>query len=362
MSPKNSKKNLSTRKQQLAARQAAVTRAKKEVLEKGAKHKRPLSLARRKVLVLTASILAILIGVFIIAVTLLVYVAKDDSALTYNVARILPYPAAKVNGDFVAYADYLFEVRYRKNIYENPTGPASASTQPVDLDLPENAQILDEIKHSAMERAKLKLIVKQMAEEFDIKVSKEELDSAIAELVERQGGEQKFISAIDEFYGWSMTDFRREFTSQLLEQKLQISALPPLNPEQRKEAEEVLVKAKADGDFANLAKEFSEDPGSAQSGGDVGFVSANTPFVEEFKAAALRLEKGEISDIVPTQFGFHILKATDKRGEEVKISHILITYQKAIDAVLEERLAEANVKNYIGLPDLGMKDEGAETP
>lgn len=351
MSPKQNRKTLSTRKQQLAARQAAITRAKREVLEKGSKHKRPLSLARRKVLALTASILAILIGAFIIVITLLIYVRHDTSALTYNVARVLPYPAAKVNGDYVSYAEYLFEVRYRKNIYENPTGPASATNQPIDLDDPANKEILADIERASMERAKLKLIVKQMAKEFDINVTEEELAISINELIERQGGEQKFISAIEEFYGWSMSDFQREFKSQLLEQKLQLAALPPLNSEQRKQAEDILAKAKAGEDFAKLAREHSQDPGSKDTGGDLGFVSANTPFVEEFKEAALKLEPGEVSDVVVTQFGFHILKATEKKGDEVKVSHILITFVKELDAVLSERLEEANIKNYIKLPE-----------
>ncbi len=77
-------------------------------------------------------------------------------------------------------------------------------------------------------------------------------------------------------------------------------------------------------DFAEMAKEYSEDPGSAQKGGDLGFVSRST-LVREYAEAASRLEPGEFSQIVESQFGFHIIKLIEKRGEKIHTQHILIS-------------------------------------
>lgn len=76
-------------------------------------------------------------------------------------------------------------------------------------------------------------------------------------------------------------------------------------------AESVLAKVKAGGDFAALAKQYSED-GSKDAGGDLDYFGRGT-MVKEFDDAAWTLQVGQTSDLVKSQFGFHIIKLTDKR-------------------------------------------------
>src|SRR5262249_8711476 len=79
----------------------------------------------------------------------------------------------------------------------------------------------------------------------------------------------------------------------------------------RTKAEDVLAKVKKGGDFAKLAKEVSEDPGSAAKGGDLGLFSRGK-MVPAFDAAAFALEPGTVSDVVETPFGFHVIKVEEK--------------------------------------------------
>ena len=80
----------------------------------------------------------------------------------------------------------------------------------------------------------------------------------------------------------------------------------------RNKAEQVLKDVKAGKDFAALAKEHSQDPGSAVNGGDLGFFQQGQ-MVGPFNDAAFTLKPGDISDLVETQFGFHIIKVAEKQ-------------------------------------------------
>ncbi|HHE54384.1 MAG TPA: parvulin peptidyl-prolyl isomerase [Caldithrix abyssi] len=90
-----------------------------------------------------------------------------------------------------------------------------------------------------------------------------------------------------------------------------------------RKAEMVLQKLKDGEDFAKLAKLYSEDPASAKRGGDLGFTQRGD-LVPEYEAVAFNLKDGEISDIVQTQFGFHIIQLIERRGERIHTRHILI--------------------------------------
>ena len=87
--------------------------------------------------------------------------------------------------------------------------------------------------------------------------------------------------------------------------------------EDKATAEEVLAQIKdGSGDFAQLAEEYSQDPGSAQSGGDLGWASSDA-YVPEFKEGVDALQKDEISELVQTEYGWHIIKITDTREEGI---------------------------------------------
>ena len=77
-------------------------------------------------------------------------------------------------------------------------------------------------------------------------------------------------------------------------------------------------------DFATLAVLYSEDPGSASRGGDLGWYT-KAGFVPEFSAVAFNLqEKGKVSKIVQTEFGYHIIQLIDRKGERINVRHILM--------------------------------------
>jgi len=87
-------------------------------------------------------------------------------------------------------------------------------------------------------------------------------------------------------------------------------------------ASTILVRAKAGENFSELAKRYSEDL-SAKQGGDLGFLKKGE-ILPEFEMRAFSLKPGEISDLVQTSLGYHIIKLEEKKEEEIHVRHILI--------------------------------------
>ena len=106
----------------------------------------------------------------------------------------------------------------------------------------------------------------------------------------------------------------------------------------RQKAEELLKRVKAGEDFAALARLYSQDPGSAPEGGDLGFNDRST-FVKEFSAWAFKLKAGEYSPVFETDYGFHFLQVIERRGEQVHVRHILI-----VPAITQASLDRAKAK------------------
>ena len=116
------------------------------------------------------------------------------------------------------------------------------------------------------------------------------------------------------FYDENKDDFN--MPEQVKASHILIKVAPTATPEEKTAAKAkidgLLKQAKAGGDFAALAKENSDDPGSKIKGGDLGFFDRST-MVKEFADAAFATKVGQLSKVVETQYGYHIIKVTDHK-------------------------------------------------
>jgi len=99
-------------------------------------------------------------------------------------------------------------------------------------------------------------------------------------------------------------------------------------------ADSIATLIKNGENFSELAQKYSEDPISAQKGGELGFMRRGT-LVPEFEEASYLLSPDEVSDIVKTEFGYHIIKMIERRGELINVKHILVMLKSSN---LDERL------------------------
>ena len=142
--------------------------------------------------------------------------------------------------------------------------------------------------------------------------------------------------------------------------KVYADAIKDVGNEQEVSARHILVESEDDakaisaelkkgGDFAAIAKEKSKDPGSKDSGGDLGFFTKDQ-MVPEFAEAAFKLDKGQVSDPVKSQFGWHVIRVDDKRAkqpptfEQVKDQIENFVQRKAQADLIQKLRADAKIE------------------
>jgi peptidyl-prolyl cis-trans isomerase SurA len=101
-------------------------------------------------------------------------------------------------------------------------------------------------------------------------------------------------------------------------------------------------------DFSTLAVLYSEDPGSAKKGGELGMFKRGDMRIE-FEAAAFKLKPGEISDIVETEDGFHLIQMIERKGEYINVRHILLQPKVSLASMVQAKNTLDSVGNLIDL-------------
>ena len=107
--------------------------------------------------------------------------------------------------------------------------------------------------------------------------------------------------------------------------------------------------------FSMLAALYSQDPGSAKKGGELGFFPRGR-MVAEFESAAFALKPGEVSPIIETQFGFHIIQLIERRGNTVNARHILITPKVSSEDLLRARITLDSIASEIRAGNISFED------
>lgn len=238
---------------------------------------------------------------------------------------------------------------------------------------------------AALDTLITKNLIEQEVEKEKVSVSKKDIDAELQELIDSYGGEETFNQQLATS-GLTMEDVESDVKTNLQIEKIleplieitdeemqtyfdenkdsfaktkQVKASHIL-VEDEATAKEVKEKINAGEDFAELAKEYSTDTASVESGGDLGFFEEGS-MVAEFEKAAFSMKVDEISEPVKSEYGYHIIKVTDKQeASEAKfddskeeIKDILFDEKMATEYTtwLEEKKGEYKVKNYLSEDD-----------
>lgn len=304
-----------------------VAEHREEVLGAARKFIYPLQHSLRKIVIISAAIFAALTVAFFVYCILALYRFNNTSTFIYRVSQVIPFPVAKVGSDFVSQESYLFEIRHYIHYYQ--------TQQRVDFSSESGKQQLETFRKAALESVINDAYVKQLAKKHKITVSDREVDYQINLLREQNrlgSSDAVFEDVLKEFWGWSVDDFRRELKQQLLVQKV-VSAL---DIDTHNRAQNVLNELNKGVDFAELARQYSEDPNTKENGGDYGFAieATNRDLSPQVIDILFKLQPGQHSGIVETPLGLEILRVREKDGNSIRASHIYFTF-KPIESYIE---------------------------
>ncbi|HEY5668119.1 MAG TPA: peptidylprolyl isomerase [Candidatus Saccharimonadales bacterium] len=320
-----------------------VAEHREEVLSSARKYIYPLQHSAHRVVIISSSLLVVLLVAFFTYCTLALYKFHSSSIFLYRVAQVIPFPIAKAGSRYVAYENYLFELRHYEHYYQ--------TQQRIDFSSESGKQQLAEFRTRAMQRVVDDAYIKQIADKNNVSVSDRELNDAI-QLVRTQNrlgsSNQVFEDVLKEFWGWSVSDFKRELKQQMLAQKV----VSTLDVSTHKRAETVDGLLKAGGDFAALAKQFSDDASTKSNGGDYGFAigQSDRDLPPQVIDALFRMQAGVVSGIIDTGSGLEILLLKDKDAATGKVhaAHIAFNF-KPISTYTDPLKQKNKPHYYIGI-------------
>lgn len=320
-----------------------VTDHREEVLSGARKFIYPLQHPKRYIVAFTTVLVILAVVGFFTWTTLALYRYQTTSNFMYRVTQVIPFPIARTGNTFIAYENYLFELRHYIYYYENQQG--------IDFDTEIGAQQLDEFRRRALDKVINDAYIRILAEENGISVSQQEVDEQIA-LVQRQDRLGNSLETLEnvlrEFWDWSIDDFRRSLEQQLLAQKVTAA----LDEQTAQEARDALAAIEAGTDFEEVAEEYSDDPATAEQGGEFGFEITRTSrdIAPRTVDALFALDEGETSDIINIGYALQIVRLLERDGEVIRAAHILFTFED-IEAYINELKDDRPVRVYLQLPE-----------
>lgn len=318
-----------------------VAAHREEVLSTARKYIYPLQHSKHKIVLISTALFIIALIVFITSTVLALYRFQSTSTFVYRVTQVVPFPVAKVGNKFVAYEDYLFELRRYMHYYE--------TQQQLDFNTESGQQQLAETKKRMLDKVVNNVYTKELAKKHKISVSNREVDDQINILrtQNRLGGSDKvFEDVLKDFWGWSVDDFKRSLKQELLEQKV----LSALDTETHARAQAALNELKAGADFAAVAKKYSEDTATKDNGGEFGFVvdRTNRDLSAQTTTALFQLQPSQYSEIINTGYSLEIVKNIEVTGDKIRGAHIIFNF-KDINFYLNELKEQQKTRAYIRL-------------
>ena len=228
----------------------------------------------------------------------------------------------------------------------------------VDWNDPQTQSLLPELQQNVFDRLISQELLRQLAEAEGLTPTEDEVRAEV-EATEARILEQGPFADLDEFLensGLTEADIETLIRDGAVYEKMLDAHGGPQEMEQvharhilvetEEEGDAVLVGLEEGEDFADLAAEYSTDTGSKDDGGDLGWFPRGV-MVTEFEEAAFGLEIGEISELVKTEFGYHVIEVLERKVRELEPQLLLAFQQRAFDEWFTEQRELAEIERFV---------------
>jgi peptidyl-prolyl cis-trans isomerase C len=258
--------------------------------------------------------------------------------------------AAVVNGQLIFLADYQEETARFE---------AAMAGQGFDLESEDGKAMLAQMHRQVLDLMIEQVLIKQAAAKEGVAISEEELEATIQESIKEVGGQASFeewLQTSDLTY----EDFREAIRFQLLVlaifERATASVLATAEQvharhilvDTEEEAQAILTQLQAGEDFAALARQRSQDENTKETGGDLGFFPRGLLISPEVEEAAFALLPGQISEVVRSQFGYHIVQILEKVPDRPLPPELLNALkEQAFARWIQEQRDSATIERFI---------------
>jgi parvulin-like peptidyl-prolyl isomerase len=309
------------------------------VLSKARKYIYPLSHSRRKIVVTTVSLVIAVVLAFMTYIVVNLYKMQTTTAFMYQITKVIPLPIARIGGTFVSYENYLFELRHYIHYFE--------SQQEIDFTSDAGKAQLKEQKKKSLENVVNYAYIKKIAAQKGISVSGQEVDGQI-EMLRGQNklgsDNQVFKDVLRDYWGWSVSDFRRSIYQELLTSKV----LKTLDTDTLDRANGALAELKSGSSFADVTKKYSDDTATKDNGGQYGFLisSSSNNVPSQTIDTLFKLKAGETSQIIDIGYGLEIVKCISVQDDKVEAARIFFAFSD-INSLLNDYKAKQPAQVFI---------------
>lgn len=321
----------------------AIPEHREEVLSSARKFIYPLQHSKHKIVLISTTIVVSALLIFFAYTTISLYRLGANSNFMYKVTQIVPFPIARIGHEFIAYENYLFELRRYMHYYE--------TQQKLDFNSESGQQQLQEFEQRALDRVVTLAYVKQIAKEKDITVTDQEVDAQVQLLKDQNrlgNGDQVFEDVLQDYFGWDVADFKRYLAQEILIQKV----VAALDTQTQDRANAAYAELQAGTPFEEVAKKYSDDLASKDNGGQFGFDITKTSrdVTPQATNTLFSLQPGQYSPVVNTGYSLEIFKLLEKKGDVVRGAHILFNF-KDISTYTNDMKEKQPAKVYIPTPE-----------
>jgi PPIC-type PPIASE domain/SurA N-terminal domain len=314
-----------------------VVEHRKDILKSAKKFVYPLQHSKNRVVLITGLISLFTLVLLSVYTYFSLYRQQSTSSFSYSITKILPLPVARLDGRMIPYENYLFHLRHTlhyKRTQEN-----------FDIDSKVGKSQLDGLKQMTLQKVLREEMVKSLARDRGITINRKEVDVVYDELRASQStDDQSFRGVLKNFYDWSESDLRRALAPQVLRTKV----LRAIESDKTKLADQALAEIKSGKDFAEVAKQYSEDANTKDAAGVLTKeITKNSRDLSlSVRSKIFDLKAGEVSEVIYTDDGVEIIKVLETDGSKIKAAHIRFNYRD-FDKFVDEQLQGKKLTKYV---------------